>query len=237
MDDLVRLGRELDFPPSSEALERPNGLIAYGGDLSVERLLAAYRRGIFPWYEDPQPILWWTPNPRFVLFPEELHISRSLRRTLRKGCFRLRVDTAFRAVMGACAAPRKTSTGTWIDRDMLDAYEQLYHAGIAHSVEIINPHGTLVGGLYGVSLGHVFFGESMFSRETDASKVALVALVDILRRGEVQMIDCQLDNPHLRSLGARGIDRLDFESRLAQTVSVESDRKIWYLPDNCGGLL
>ena len=237
MDDLTRLGREIVFPPSSQALDHPNGLLAYGGELSIERLLAAYRRGIFPWYEDQQPVLWWTPDPRFVLFPEELHISRSLRRTLRKNRFDLRVDEAFSAVMQACAAPRKGSTGTWIDRDMVMAYTQLNQEGIAHSVEVTNPEGKLVGGLYGVSLGRVFFGESMFSVETDASKVALVALVDIMRRGDFHMIDCQLENPHLISLGARGIDRLDFEERLAQTVNDEVDRRIWCLPDNCGGLL
>lgn len=237
MDDLTRLGRKIEFPPSSLALDHPNGLLAYGGELSIERLLAAYRRGIFPWYEDPQPVLWWTPDPRFVLFPEELHISRSLRRTLRKKHFGLNVDDSFNEVMQACAAPRRGSTGTWIDREMVAAYSQLNREGIAHSVEVTNQEGELVGGLYGVSLGRVFFGESMFSLETDASKVALVALVDIMRRGNFHMVDCQLENPHLISLGARGIGRLDFEERLAQTVDDEVDRRIWCLPDNCGGLL
>jgi leucyl/phenylalanyl-tRNA--protein transferase len=237
MPHVTRLGGDGDFPPSSEALDSPNGLLAVGGKLSVTRLQAAYRRGIFPWYEAPQPVLWWTPDPRSVLFPDELHISRSLRKTLRENAFELGVDRRFTQVMRDCAKPRKDGAGTWIDEDMVAAYTELHRLGSAHSVEVMNSVGSLVGGLYGVALGRVFFGESMFSRESDASKVALVALVDILRRGHFHMIDCQIENPHLNSLGARCIDRLDFEQRLAQTVDVETDSTVWQIPANCGDLL
>lgn len=226
-----------DFPPTAQALRHPNGLLAAGGTLSTERLLSAYRRGIFPWYEAPQPILWWSPDPRAVLFPDELHISRSLRRTLRANAFTLAVDEQFTQVMRNCAAPRGTGVGTWIGDEMVAAYEHLHTLDVAHSVEVVDATGVLVGGLYGVALGRVFFGESMFSRVNDASKVALVALVDILRRGAFHMIDCQVENDHLKSLGARSIDRLDFEQRLAQTVDVATDADIWRLPASCGALL
>jgi len=226
-----------DFPPSSDALDYPNGLLAAGGELSVERLLAAYRRGIFPWYEAPQPVLWWTPNPRSVLFPEELHISRSLRKTLKSDAFLLSVDQQFAQVMQECAKPRRDGAGTWIGSDMLTAYVALHDLGFAHSVEVRDRTGKLVGGLYGVAMGRVFFGESMFSRETDASKVALVALVHLLRQANFHLIDCQVENEHLNSLGARNIDRLDFEQRLEHTVGVETDGAIWQLPASCGDLL
>lgn len=227
-----------NFPPSSEALEQPNGLLAAGGDLSPQRLLTAYQRGIFPWYEEPQPPLWWTPNPRSVLFPDELHISRSLRKVLRRDTFTLGVDTAFSRVMSGCASPRQDDQGTWIGREMLGAYIELHRQGYAHSIEIFDPLSEeLVGGLYGVALGGVFFGESMFSRRRDASKVALVGLVNILKRGGFRLIDCQVGNPHLASLGARDIDRLDFEAHLAQTTSMENESGIWSLPVTCGELL
>jgi leucyl/phenylalanyl-tRNA--protein transferase len=200
-------------------------------------LLAAYRRGIFPWYDAPQPVLWWTPNPRSVLFPEALHVSRSMRRTLRANAFHLAVDRQFTRVMQECAKLRGDGLGTWIDPDMVAAYTALHQRGYAHSVEVMDEAGALVGGLYGVSLGRVFFGESMFSRTTNASKVALVALVDIALRGGLQMIDCQVESAHLNSLGARNIDRLDFERRLEQTVGVEIDSGIWRLPSTCGDLL
>jgi len=216
---------------------QPNGLLAAGGDLSPQRLLAAYRRGIFPWYEEPQPVLWWSPDPRSVLFPEELHVSRSLRRVLRRDHFSLAVDTAFARVMAACAAPRRDSTGTWIGREMIAAYIELHRRGLAHSIEVFGPGGDLAGGLYGVALGGVFFGESMFSRQTDASKIALVGLVNILRRGGFAMIDCQVGNPHLASLGARDIPRLDFETLLAQTIAIEAVPGLWSLPGTCGELL
>jgi leucyl/phenylalanyl-tRNA--protein transferase len=226
-----------DLPPSSEALEYPNGLLAGGGELSPETLLSAYRRGIFPWYEEPQPVLWWTPNPRSVLLPDELHVSRSLRKVLRRDRFALGVDTVFARVMAECAGPRRGSNGTWIGREMLRAYIELHRRGFAHSVEVFDRAGELVGGLYGVAIGGVFFGESMFSRSRDASKVALVALVDIVSRGGFGLIDCQVGNPHLASLGARDIDRLDFEARLAQTIDMQTDPGIWSLPGTCGELL
>jgi len=230
------LGHGDDFPPTCQALDEPNGLLAAGGELSQQMLLAAYSRGIFPWYEQPQPLLWWSPNPRAVLFPAELHISRSLRKVLRRNHFRLSVDTRFPDVMQACAEPRRDGLGTWIGTDMLRAYTALHYRGLAHSVEVLEPDGELVGGLYGVALGRVFFGESMFSRRTDASKVAMVALVHILLRGQFALIDCQVDNPHLRSLGAREIDRLDFEALLAQNIDFEMDPGIWSLPGTCGDL-
>jgi leucyl/phenylalanyl-tRNA--protein transferase len=237
MRRIPSLNADTVFPSSCEALDYPNGLLASGGGLSVQRLLAAYRLGIFPWYQAPQPLLWWTPDPRSVLFPGDLHISRSLRKTLRSNVFYLGVDTHFIQVMRACASVRREGVGTWIDDDMLAAYTRLHRLGFAHSVEIVDEAGLLVGGLYGVSLGQVFFGESMFSKASDASKVALVALVDILRRGGFHMIDCQVENEHLNSLGARNISRLDFEQRLAQTIDVEIDDAIWHLPTACGDLL
>lgn len=236
----MRRIRQLDhgepFPPSSTALDYPNGLLAAGGGLSPERLLHAYRRGIFPWYEEPQPVLWWTPDPRSVLFPDELHVSRSLRKTLRSDRFGLAVDRDFERVMSQCATLRGDGLGTWIDDDMSVAYGRLHRLGHAHSIEVYDTGGALVGGLYGVALGRVFFGESMFSRRDDASKVALVGLVDILRRGKFHMIDCQVESTHLNSLGARNIGRLDFEQRLAQTVDIEAGDDIWRLPASCGGL-
>lgn len=226
-----------DFPPSREALEYPNGLLAVGGDLTPDTLLSAYRRGIFPWYEEPQPVLWWTPDPRSVLFPEEIHISRSLRKTLRRDTLQLAVDSRFTQVMRECAALRGDGLGTWIDEDMVRAYSILHSMGCAHSIEVLNNTGDLVGGLYGVALGQVFFGESMFSSESDASKVALVALVHILQGGGFRMIDCQVESDHLNSMGARNINRLDFERRLAQTIDMETDPGMWQLPATCGGLL
>lgn len=234
---LRSLHGEDPFPPTSEALDEPNGLLAVGGDLSVDRLLSAYRMGIFPWYDEPQPVLWWTPDPRLVLFPDELHISRSLRKTLRSDIFSLAIDTQFSAVMRACAQLRGDGLGTWIDDSMLAAYSRLHELGYAHSIEVFDENGALVGGLYGVSLGKVFFGESMFSQRTDASKTALVALVSILHKAGFHMIDCQVASDHLYSLGARSISRLDFEQRLAQNVDEHTDNSIWQLPATCGALL
>jgi len=237
MRTIPRLDRDSDFPPSCEALEEPNGLIAVGGGLSSERLLAAYSRGIFPWYEEPQPILWWTPDPRSVLLPLELHISRSLHKTLRSNAFHLSVDNHFTAVMRECAELRGDGLGTWIDEPMMAAYSLLHQQGFAHSIEVLDDEGVLVGGLYGVALGRVFFGESMFSNTSNASKVALVALVEIIKQGDFQLIDCQVESDHLNSLGARNISRLDFERRLAQTVHDDNDAGIWQLPATCGELL
>jgi leucyl/phenylalanyl-tRNA--protein transferase len=188
-------------------------LLAVGGDLAPERLLAAYRHGIFPWYSEDQPILWWSPDPRAVLFPDELKVSRSLRKTLRKAPFEVRLDSAFRAVMEACAAPRADGLGTWITDEMLDAYTGLHQLGYAHSAECW-ADGELVGGLYGMALGGVFFGESMFARRTDASKVAFVHLVTQLRAWNFALIDCQVTTAHLTRLGARAIPRAEFEALL-----------------------
>ncbi len=224
------------FPPTSEALDYPNGLLAVGGELSQERLLEAYRLGIFPWFEEPQPVMWWTPDPRSVLFPDELHISRSLRKTLRQDRYQLSANRYFDQVMGCCAAPRAGEPGTWIGNQMRVAYRGLHQRGLAHSIEVINSRGDLVGGLYGVAIGRAFFGESMFSLEPNTSKIALVALVDVLRRGGFRLIDCQVESEHLNKLGARCISRLDFERCLEQTKDVESDPGIWQLPGTCGAL-
>ena len=205
------------FPPLEQALEEPSGLLAAGGDLSPERLIAAYRRGIFPWYSPGQPVLWWSPDPRAVLFPEEFHCTRSLAKTLRNAGFLPSVDGDFAAVIDGCAAPRAASPGTWITSEMRSAYLQLHRLGCAHSVEIRRA-GALVGGLYGVRLGGVFFGESMFSRARDASKAALAHLVALCRRNNLVAIDCQLPSRHLESLGARTIPRSQFQALLREHV-------------------
>lgn len=199
----------LDFPPSSEALASPNGLLAVGGDLAPARLIAAYRRGIFPWYEEGQPLLWWSPDPRTVLTPSTLHISRSMAKFLRKTAFRVTFDTDFSAVLRACAEPRDYTDATWITADMRRAYEELHRRNIAHSVEVWD--GTeLVGGLYGLALGKVFFGESMFSRRSNASKTGFISLVRELERCGCELIDCQMPTDHLESLGATTISRAAF---------------------------
>ncbi len=219
----------LDFPDTRRALSRPNGLLAVGGDLSVPRLLSAYRRGIFPWYEEPRPILWWSPEPRMVLFPDELRIARSLRKAMRRSDFRITADRAFRRVVAGCAAPRAAGGGAWIGAAMARAYAELHEAGHAHSVEVWDRHGELVGGLYGVAMGEVFFGESMFSGADNASKMALVATAGMLPRQGCRIIDCQLESRHLRSLGARNIARLDFERYLAQTAAMSEPAPPWTL--------
>jgi leucyl/phenylalanyl-tRNA--protein transferase len=203
------------FPPVSEALKEPDGLLAAGGDLSVERLIAAYEHGIFPWYAPGQPVLWWSPDPRAVLYPEELRVSRSLAKRVRNSGFTTRLDTRFSAVIRACAAPRSADAGTWLTDEMICAYEQLYERGHAHSVETWRDE-LLVGGLYGVCLGKVFFGESMFSREPDASKVALIRLVNECQRRAIVLIDCQVTSGHLQSLGSRSIGRSAFIATLKQ---------------------
>jgi leucyl/phenylalanyl-tRNA--protein transferase len=197
------------FPPPEHALTEPNGLLAAGGDLTPERLLAAYSQGIFPWYEAGQPILWWSPDPRAVLWPDELRVSRSLRRSLHKRGFEVRIDTAFDAVVAGCAAPRGYGAGTWITPEMAGAYGRLHALGWAHSFETWRD-GTLVGGLYGVAMGRMFFGESMFARATDASKVALVRAVGFLRSAGIELIDCQVASAHTESLGATEIPRARF---------------------------
>lgn len=202
-----------DFPDTSEALTEPDGLLAAGGDLTLERLILAYRNGIFPWFSDGQPILWWAPNPRSVLFPDVLKISRSLRRTLKRDVFNVTVDQAFDQVIQGCAAPRRDQSDTWITTPMITAYENLYRHGYAHSVECWS-RDELVGGLYGVTIGQVFFGESMFSKRADASKVALVELAAQLLDWDYKLIDCQIHNAHLASLGATRIPRRDFNALL-----------------------
>ena len=209
------------FPPLEQALEEPCGLLAAGGDLSPERLIAAYRRGIFPWYSPGQPVLWWSPDPRAVLFPEEFHCTRSLAKTLRNGGFSYSMDRDFAAVIDGCAAPRAASPGTWITSDMRAAYLELHHLAHAHSIEIWRG-AELVGGLYGVRLGGVFFGESMFSRARDASKAALAHLVAVCRRNSLAVIDCQLPSRHLTSLGSRTIPRSQFQALLREQVRMPS---------------
>lgn len=206
---LPRDGRVDAFPPAAEALTEPNGLLAAGGDLTPARLLAAYKQGIFPWYQDGQPILWWSPDPRAVLWPAALKISRSLRRSLTKRGFELRVDTAFARVVAACAEPRRYGAGTWITAEMAEAYQRLHELGWAHSFETW-ADGQLAGGLYGVAIGRAFFGESMFTRVTDASKVALVNAVDFLHGRGIELIDCQVASAHVRSLGAVDVPREQF---------------------------
>jgi leucyl/phenylalanyl-tRNA--protein transferase len=194
-------------------LREPPGLLAAGGDLRPARLLSAYERGVFPWYSADQPILWWAPDPRMVLFPAEFKVSRSLGKTLRNGRFECRFDSAFGATIRACAAPRRSGADTWLNAEMIDSYEELHHRGYGHSVETWQGD-ELVGGLYGLQLGGVFFGESMFSRERDASKVALAHLVEECRRRGIELIDCQIASSHLASLGAREVSRNEFVNLL-----------------------
>lgn len=208
-----------EFPPLATALRDPNGLLAVGGDLAPERLLAAYRRGIFPWYSPGEPILWWSPDPRMVLFPAEFKVSRSLGRTLRRGGYEVRLDTAFAQVIAACAqTPRRNQHGTWIVPEMQAAYRRLHELGLAHSVETW-VDGELVGGLYGIALGRMFYGESMFSWRSDASKIAVAHLARYLERLGFGMVDCQMHTAHLASLGAREIPRDDFIARLESLVA------------------
>ena len=210
------LAEEPVFPPLDTALAEPNGLLAAGGDLNPQRLLAAYRRGIFPWYSAGEPILWWSPDPRMVLLPHELKISGSLAKTLRNADYEVRLDTAFAEVIHACAGtPRNGQAGTWISAEMQQAYRELHRLGCAHSVETWIA-GKLAGGLYGVALGQVFYGESMFSHARDASKIALAHLCAHLKRRGFGIIDCQMETRHLASLGARPIPRRDFAMRLDQ---------------------
>lgn len=229
------------FPPTREALSYPNGLLAAGGVLDSPTLLAAYERGIFPWYEAPQPVLWWSPDPRSVLTLDELHVSRSMRKFMRKSDLSLSADTAFTDVMQGCAANRLSDlpegqSGTWIDREMLLAYRQLHKEGWAHSVEVWATDGSLAGGLYGIAIGGVFFGESMFSRAGNASKLALIALVAMLRKRDYVFIDCQVESEHLNSLGAKNLSRVDFETLLEHTVSKVVDSSPWMVTADAAAL-
>jgi leucyl/phenylalanyl-tRNA--protein transferase len=232
------------FPPVESALRDPNGLLAMGGDLSQARLLDAYRHGIFPWFNPGEPILWWSPDPRMVLVPDDIRVTRSLAKRIRNAGFELRVDSAFAEVMHACAAPRLPAgrvsggvplagaappddgVGTWISPAMVAAYTRLFDAGYAHSVETWH-NGALVGGLYGVAIGRMFYGESMFSRMPDASKVALVALARQLQQWGFGLIDCQMETAHLASLGARTMPRSVFTARLAELVNLPHHPGPW----------
>ena len=215
-----------DFPDPANALDDPEGLLAVGGDLSPERILAAYHRGIFPWFNPGDPILWWSPNPRTVVFPDRLHISKSLRKTMRKGIYRVTFDHCFRTVMNACAASRDYAEGTWITDEIIAGYCALHKRGFAHSVEVWRDN-ELVGGLYGIALGRMFFGESMFSRADNASKVGFAHLVRQLRAWEFQVIDCQVASDHLFSLGAVEIPREEFQQML---VNFAHKPRLYSLP-------
>ena len=221
------LGPRTPFPPLDSAMDEPNGLLAASPDLTPERLVEAYRRGIFPWYSGDQPVLWWSPDPRMVLFTDAFRVARSLRRVVKEERFTIRADTAFRAVMEGCATiNRPGQSGTWITPAVVDAYCALHERGCAHSVEAWNG-GRLVGGLYGVALGRMFFGESMFADEADASKVALVHLVAMLRARGFPMIDCQQETAHLARFGARPVPRKAFAEDLAALVNSAAPDSAW----------
>ena len=220
------LGPTDHFPSVDAALDDPNGLLAAGGGLSIARLIEAYARGIFPWFSQGDPILWWCPDPRMVLPTDAVHISRSLRRRLRRDDYVVTFDRAFADVIRACAAPRKHDSGTWLVPAMIRAYERMYDAGLAHSIEIWID-GTLAGGLYGVALGHMFFGESMFTRRTDASKMAIALLALQLRRWDFPWIDCQMRTEHLASLGAVDVSRREFVDRVRQLVTAPAVPAPW----------
>ncbi len=215
---------DLSFPPLDKALREPNGLLAAGGDLSAERLLAAYRHGCFPWYQEGQPLLWWSPDPRTVLYPDELHVSRSLRKRMRQESFTVTFDQAFADVIDGCAGPRSYTQETWITSHMKAAYLKLHEMGVAHSVEVWRDR-QLVGGLYGLAIGRLFFGESMFSQASDASKVGFVTLVERLQAWGFKLVDCQMPTQHLASFGARAIPRRTFAEALAEYLDQPSSAR------------
>lgn len=230
MRDLVWLDPDDDgqpFPSPELALREPDGLLAVGGSLSPRRLLNAYRRGIFPWYSSGQPILWWSPDPRTVLFPQHIKVSRSLRKTLKKNLFFVTMDSAFETLIRRCSEPRRHEPGTWITPQMREAYCRLHRLGHAHCVETWH-QGQLVGGLYGVAIGRVFYGESMFTRMSDASKVALLALAAQLREWEFGLIDCQMHTSHMISLGAQDIPRRTFVDHLDRYCPLPGPQGIWH---------
>jgi len=220
----------MPFPGAESALRHPNGLLAAGADLSTDRLLAAYRRGIFPWYSEGDPLLWWSPDPRMVLFTEDFKVARSLAKSIRNRGYEVRVDSAFAQVLEGCAGPRREQPGTWLGAEMREAYLRLHQLGFAHSFETWHG-GLLVGGLYGMAIGRMFYGESMFSRATDASKVALAALVGELRERGFPMIDCQMNTGHLATLGAREIKRGDFVRRVCALVNYAEPPGPWAFTD------
>ncbi len=230
MSELAWLGETLEFPDTASALTDPDGLLAVGGDLSVDRLLCAYRQGIFPWYSEGQPILWWSPSPRTILIPDELYLGRSNRKLFNKAPFTVKVNTAFQDVITRCAeTPRADQDGTWIMPEMIEAYCDLNEAGHAHSIEAWQDD-ELVGGLYGVSVGKAFFGESMFSLKSGASKFAFMSLVKALQKWNFQLIDCQIYTDYLASFGAHEVPRNEFEHRLREAVSCNDDTQ-W--PQDC----
>ncbi|GAB0150053.1 MULTISPECIES: leucyl/phenylalanyl-tRNA--protein transferase [Marichromatium] len=216
----------IHFPDVSQAMREPNGLLAVGGDLSTTRLRQAYRHGIFPWYSEGDPILWWSPDPRSVLIPEQVHVSRSLAKRLRRADHRVTFDRDFAAVIRACAAPRADEAGTWLVPEMIDAYERLHAQGLAHSVEVWRDD-ELIGGLYGVAVGKAFFGESMFSRASDGSKIALVQLCRRLAEWGFGLIDCQMHTHHLQRMGAEEIPRRDFIARLERFCALPGHDHSW----------
>ena len=220
---------EQRFPDPELAEEEPNGLLAVGGDLHPRRLLNAYASGIFPWYSDGQPILWWSPDPRTVLYPSEVHVARSLRRQLRRGGLELRIDSDFAGVIRACAEPRRDEPGTWLVPEMQQAYLRLHQLGHAHSFELWQDD-RLVGGLYGVSLGRAFFGESMFSRVPSASRIVMVYLCERLQAHGYPLIDCQVFNPHLARMGAREIPRSRFLAELGAALRLPPVPEVWQAP-------
>ena len=225
------LTSDISFPSTDLALIEPNGLLAVGGDLSSKRLIHAYSKGIFPWFNDDEPILWWSPDPRMVLFPAELKISRSLRKALQKPNYQVSADCAFDQVISGCAAPRRKQRGTWINPRMMEAYIELHRMGHAHSVETWT-EGKLAGGLYGVALGRAFFGESMFARTTDASKIAFVHLVKQLARWRFGIVDCQMKTAHLASLGAREIPRAQFTRIIEELIHYRGIEGTWRLDND-----
>lgn len=218
------------FPDPGDALTEPNGLLAVGGDLSLGRLLEAYRSGIFPWYSEGQPILWWSPNPRTVFYPDRIHVSRSLRRTISRARFDLSINRDFGAVIRACSQPRRKERGTWLLPEMIAAYETLHLAGYAHSVEAWQ-NGRLIGGLYGVCIGRIFFGESMFSAISDASKVCLLHLAKFLADRGVYFIDCQVHSEHLARLGAVQLPRAEFYAALLRYRDHNLEPGTWPQPE------
>jgi leucyl/phenylalanyl-tRNA--protein transferase len=226
---------DLTFPSPALAMDEPNGLLAVGGDLSPERILAAYYQGIFPWFSPGDPILWWSPSPRTVIYPAQLHVSKSLRKVIRSGTYRVSFDHCFSDVMRACAAPRSDDGGTWINEKIIAGYSALHQRGFAHSVEVWKGD-DLVGGLYGMALGRIFFGESMFSRADNASKVGFAHLVEQLMIWDFQLIDCQVANNHLFSLGAVEIQRAEFQQLLLNFVDVPPNYPAnWSKLKNNGG--
>lgn len=228
------LGPSDPFPPVEQALENPDGLLAAGGTLAARRLIDAYRRGIFPWFNEGDPILWWSPDPRTILRPPALHVSHSLRKKLNKNAFLVTIDKAFAKVLDGCAAPREGDPGTWLSAPMRRAYTTLHTAGLAHSIEIWMD-GELAGGIYGVAIGRMFFGESMFTRRTDASKIGIARLAAQLERWRFPMIDCQLETDHLLSLGAEHMPRQQFVAAVAALVKEPAPS--WRLDDDLAGSL